>query len=173
MPRRRSSMVARTPPHRSRTGRCSGARARIKSPVEARPRYRAVRPRWRLGPLHRRHTPCSRIEGARQLGRDKLPLEHHALAEIPSPYQVTPLMIPPASVTPTTRPAPLNGRNETLWFLAENDVDPEPKDHNGETPVDYGSGNYRSAQTLGGVPRSADPETVNDPRLKARACDCG
>lgn len=39
---------------------------------------------------------------------------------------------------PTARPlaAALRGRNATLRFLAENDVDPEPKDNNDKTAVD-------------------------------------
>lgn len=40
---------------------------------------------------------------------------------------------------PTARPslhaAALKGRNATLRSLAANDVDPEPKDNNGKTPV--------------------------------------
>jgi ankyrin repeat protein len=44
----------------------------------------------------------------------------------------------PIGELPTARPltAALRGRNATLRFLAENDVDPEPKDNNGKTPVD-------------------------------------
>ena len=39
---------------------------------------------------------------------------------------------------PTARPlaAALSGRNATLRFLAENDVDPEPNDNSGRTPMD-------------------------------------
>ena len=49
---------------------------------------------------------------------------------------------------PTARPlaAALSGRNATLRFLAENDVDPEPKDNSGRTPMDQAGANYRNAQ---------------------------
>jgi uncharacterized protein len=58
--------------------------------------------------------------------------------------------------------AALKGWDATIRLLAENGAELEPKDHDGKTPLDYASGNYRTRGPGGGnlVPPAPKPETM-------------
>ena len=57
--------------------------------------------------------------------------------------------------------AALKGWNATIRFLAENGAELEAKDHDGKTPLDFASGNYKPVfQGGGNPPPAAIPETV-------------